>query len=144
MRHLAIFIGQVNPVRRIDTRRELDTVRLSFDNMVRAVAIQENVRKRETIYSQIQKRTARQFRLTQAFDMRERHRKIGLHTFDLTDFPRRNPVLDHLHCRQESRPHRLAQENALFFGKGNDLGGHQRIRGKRLFDKQIPACVQTK
>ena len=112
--------------------------------MVRAVAIQENVRKRETINSQIQKRTARQFRLTQAFDMRERHRKIGLHTFDLTDLPSRNPVLHHLHRRQETRPHRLAQENALFFGKRNNLGRHQRIRGKRLFDKQIPACVQTK
>ena len=148
VRHLAVRIIQIDPVRGIDARMELDAGALRLNDMVALPAdfgvCQEQVCKSQTVNAQVQKRTARKGWVTQAFDMRKRHREFRLHAMNAANIPGQNPVTHHLHRRQKARPHGLAKEGSLFFGKGNRLRGKQCIRRKRLFDKQVPAVLKAK
>ena len=148
VRHLAIRISQIDPVRGIDTRAEFDAGALRLRNMIaRATDLgvrQEQVRKSQAVNAQVQKRTTRKGGVTQALNMRKRHREFRLHAINAANLARQNPVAHHLHRRQKARPHSLAKKRPLFFGKGNRLRGKQRIRRKRLFDKQILATLKAK
>ena len=102
VRHLTVFVDEVDPVRRIGTGFKLDALALGLYDMVfRSTADlrigQEDIGKREAVNAEVQKRTARERRVAQAFHMRQRHREIGFHAFDLADAPRQNPILHHLH-----------------------------------------------
>ena len=150
--HLAVFIDEVDPVRRIDAGFKLDALALCLYDMVctafcRTANLrvgQENIGKREAVNTEVQKRSARKRRVAQPFHMRKRHREIGLHAFDLANTPCQNPVFHHLDGGQKPRPHRLAKEHSLFFSKGDCLGSQQRVCGKRLFHKQVLPLFKTK